>query len=365
METKARSNSSPDATSAPPTPVAAATQSSSIRRSLFLVGLVVWILTLLFRTGLGLLSAAWIAALFVAELLVLTLLTRTMSVRSILSLFMLGSGMFGVAWIGGTMYAANENGHATALHYVLIPAMEEFVKFVPLIILLWLGRKQRTWTYGASDLLLAGAAIGAGFAFTEDAYLLHRLGTAAGFGRGAHLQWFPSAAVEGGRQLRYIAGHGIWTGLAGLALGVAIKFRHRKLLAWTIGASGLAWALLDHIRTNYTNHIHDSLANFLIAVTGSGVFTLWLFAGGVLFVIGLDVHCVLRNLPPWPEFRLRLTSPRGFADAWKREINRRSLGYLVYGTARAVDPVRSRLAKMTEGLVVRLYLEKHQNDRAR
>jgi hypothetical protein len=224
------------------------------------------------------------------------------------------------------------------------------------------GRRLRSWTYGASDLLLAGAAIGAGFAFIEDAYILHRLGIHAGFGLSAALAWFPTAAVEGSSHIRYIAGHGIWTGLAGMALGLGLLLRDRKILAIPLGAGGIAWSLLDHIRTNYTNHFSDRAADALRVLTANGALTLFLFAVGAIAVVVVDLAISLRTLPSWPQFCLRWRSPRGFADAWAREINRRALAYLVFRVRKSREVQSPRLLGMIARVGLRFIWERYESD---
>jgi hypothetical protein len=320
----------------------------TLRRVALGVSLALWFGVLLLRTGSGSLHAAWNVSLFLLELLAVTVLTRTVAVGRILVCVMAGSAVFGLAWLGGAGLALLEGGHATAAHYLVIPVFEEACKVGVIAVILWNWRRLVTWTLGAGDVMLMSAAVGAGFQFMEDAYILHHGSAAIGLNLagGSAIRWFPSLAIEGGRHVRYIAGHGMWAALAGALLGLALLLRHRRGLALSLGASGFLWAVLDHIRVNYTNHFSGVVAKALQWVTAEGRVTLALFVAAVAAVVIADMYVSSTALPKWPELAPRLGGGATLILRWRRERNRRALAYLVFRATRTTARLRPACVQM-------------------
>ena len=105
---------------------------------------------------------------------------------------------------------------------------------------------------GFSDGLVYGAAVGMGFAFTEDVFYFYGLAHQAGIQEGWEL--FQSRVDLFGLNM---LGHSIYTGLFGAGLGAAtvITRRWRRVLA---GGAGFAAAIAAH-------SIHNGLTNAVLA----------------------------------------------------------------------------------------------------
>lgn len=352
-------------------PVSASAMSSrswSAAQIVLAASLPLWLGVLLLRTGPASLRAAWHVSLFLLELLVLTILTRTVRVKRLLIWVMLGAASFGVAWLGGAALSLIEH-RPTAAHYILIPVFEELCKLGVVASLLWRGRSLVTWTLGATDVLLMSAAVGGGFQFMEDAYILHHQASIPSVGLdlgGAHAaELLPTVAIEGGRHVRYIAGHALWAALVGALLGVALLIRHRnKGVATSLAVAGVAWAVVDHIRVNYTNHLHGAAGHVLQWLTGDGSVTLVLFLTAVIAAVVIDVYVSWTVLPGWPELALRFLGGGRLGDDWKRERNRRALAYLVFRARTALSAARAPYVRMIMRVGPGFFLERYHNLRS-
>src|ERR1700674_4079599 len=195
-------------------------------------GAAFWLLLMFVNTGTSGVVALWTARVFLIELIVLSSATRTVSIRQLASMFLLGGFTMSLAYV-----FARSMPHTPGRAF-LAPPMEELLKIAPVLFLLWRGRNSTTRTFGITDVMLLAAASGAGFGMVEDAYIRHNSGWPA------QLDWLPLTELTGGR---LIAGHAIWTTLAGITLGSALLLRSRAKLAVGLGASGLAWSALDHV----------------------------------------------------------------------------------------------------------------------
>ena len=152
-------------------------------------------------------------------------------------MFMLGGFAMSLAYVHRPL------GAAYSARAFVVPPIEELLKIAPVLFVLWRGRKSLTRTFGVTDVMLLAAASGAGFGMVEDAYIRHNSGWPA------QLDWLPLTEITGGR---VIAGHAIWTTLAGVTLGFALLLKNRsKLAAVGLGASGLVWSVFDHIANNF------------------------------------------------------------------------------------------------------------------
>lgn len=122
---------------------------------------------------------------------------------------------------------------------VAVPVIEELVKLVPLAVVLLLFRRRRgVGTPGAVDLALLGVAAGSGYGMHEDA-LWARV-SSSGFD--TPLSWvFPTMHTEVGT----VAGHAVWTGLVGLALGFWATHKDRRITA-LVPLAAVALVIFDH-----------------------------------------------------------------------------------------------------------------------
>jgi RsiW-degrading membrane proteinase PrsW (M82 family) len=314
------------------------------RQLLALAGVVFWLVMMLVYTGAEGVVALWTALVFLAALVVLTSATRTVSIRQVTSLFLLGGFTMGLAH-----FVAQFMNHS-ALRDSTVPPMEEMFKIAPVLFVLWRGRRSTTWTLGVTDVMLMAAASGVGFGMVEDAYIRHNHGWPA------HIDWLPLTEITGGR---LIVGHGIWTALAGITLGLALLLRSRRELAIGLGASGFLWSALDHIANNFGVGQRGALANFLNGITGQGWVTFYLFVVGVVIAIGFDLYIIHVQLPKFPELKLpRLQNGlSGLKTMWAFLVGRRALAYVLFRYRRASGLARAKLA--CSGAVLDQYLVNH------
>jgi RsiW-degrading membrane proteinase PrsW (M82 family) len=301
------------------------------RQLLALAGVAFWLVMMLVYTGAEGLVALWTALVFLASLVALTSATRTVSIRKVISLFLLGGFTMGLAH-----FVAQFLNHS-ALRDFTVPPMEEMFKIAPVLFVLWRGRRSTTWTLGVTDVMLLATASGVGFGMVEDAYIRHNHGWPA------HIDWLPLTEITGGR---LIVGHGIWTALAGITLGLALLLRSRRELAIGLGASGFLWSALDHIANNFGVNQGGAFGNFLNGITGQGWVTFYLFVVGVVITIGFDLYIIHGQLPKFPEFKLpRLQGGlSGLKTMWAFLVDRRAMAYVLFRYRRASGIARAELA---------------------
>lgn len=212
------------------------------------------------RGGWGNLSTVLLQHIWVLGiLLVLSWPTRTVPVRTLVVFFFLGVYAVAVTaqLLGWPLLWLTKELSVVGLgRNLLIPAMEELLKVVPVLLYFGLGRRERLQP-AAIDGLLLGFAVGAGFAFHED------MVASRSVGHGWHLTplglLLPTAAKIGGGfmgpSLRWIAGHAGWTALAGLSVGLCALYRSRRagwLRTWRVAIAGFGLVLLDHASVNYS-----------------------------------------------------------------------------------------------------------------
>lgn len=166
----------------------------------------------------------------------------SVGVRSRTSYHVLAAALGGFLtsfWIAFALGERSEDwlGADDPWHLVVsTPAIEEIAKVVPLLLVAWSWRRRQTRP-GIFDLGLLGVAVGAGFAWHEDAVWgrLSSSGTDGTLGFVA-----PSFHTDTG----FVIGHAGWTGIVGLAVGVAMN--RRLLVAWLLPVLSLVLVGTDH-----------------------------------------------------------------------------------------------------------------------
>lgn len=194
------------------------------------------------------------------------------------------------------------------------PIAEEALKLAPLALLTWQGRRLWNWQLGATDILLIAVAAGAGFAVVEDAYIRMNEGW------GETLPFLPTTEIyeDRIRGSRIIPGHAVWTGLAGVTIGVAWLMAHiRPMLV--VAPLGFAIALADHIASN-SGHALPELAVLVIV----------LFVASVVGVVALDLYVLRRKLPSVPELDAALSRPGPLPARWSRLLKSRRLRFAAW-----------------------------------
>jgi RsiW-degrading membrane proteinase PrsW (M82 family) len=315
---------------------------------IFVAGITLWLGSMLVQTGLGGIVALWTAALVLGGLLVVTLPARTVTIGQVVEPLCLGGAMLGVAILIGAIFDAMFGAGASRARDIGIPLIEEVLKILPLLWLLWRDRDDRTQTLGVTDVLLIATACGLGFGLVEDAFMRHRTG-----GRWATLWWLPTTIVTSSRRgTQLIAGHDPWTALAGLTIGFALLLRRPRLQMILIAASGLLWAVIDHVGNNYGIHYRDGLATTLRFVTGDGWVTAYLLLFGIFAAVVYDFYLVNLVQPRLPEGKLpRPTlSLDGLRTFWAFERVRRQFAYAVARYQRETGMARARLAVLAANL---------------
>src|SRR5581483_5300320 len=231
----------------------------SVQTTVLAAGAIVWLGIVVANTGGSGVAATWTNASFPALLLVATGLVRSIRTRLTVRLFLLGGLMLSIALVGAWGFERVVSDPGATSRDVVVPLMEETLKLAPLLYLLWRWRRRRAQALGASDVLVMAAAVGAGFALVEDAFIRE----AVGWARTLPLLPATEYAANGFGE-RLIVGHAMWTALAGATMGLALLLVCLTLRGFVIGLSGYAVSALDHMANNLSNGGHARLLNDLM-----------------------------------------------------------------------------------------------------
>lgn len=251
---------------------------------------VVWLATILLATGSSAVPAAAVALLLLLPLTVVSLLVRSVTFRLQFAFALWGGCMVAAAILAIGLFQTIDSARDT-LRHVAVPFLEESLKLLPLMAFLWLRRANRGWSVGATDVLVLAASTGATFGFVEDSYLRH----AGTWEEG--LWWLPvTSAVDGGARL--VAGHAIWSAIAGGGIGLALLFRARPRIAVALALAGFTWSWLDHFANNQIVGAGSDGGGILVdiwrTVEGNGFFTAYLMLALVVTCVVAD-RVALRN----------------------------------------------------------------------
>ena len=190
------------------------------------------------------------------------------------------AGFFTATWLAyhGGGWLIDVMGADSPLRLTLgVPVMEESAKAVLVAFVAWNWRRGPA-SPGVVDMGLAGMAVGAGFAWHED--LLWDRVSSSGFVEGAGFV-MPSVHTATG----VVAGHMVWTGLVGLALGVLLIRRTRW--SWMLAGAALLLTVVDHGTWNDAA-VRESVGLFL----ADGWLAVALFAGGLVAAFVVDTRRV-------------------------------------------------------------------------
>lgn len=288
-------------------------------------GAALWLLTMLVETGGDAFAALWANVVYLAVLFAIASLTRTMPLRWLVALFFSGAAMMSVTWVVAEIFETVTGDATSPMRDVFIPTVEEVLKLVPVLGLLWWSRRAGTWALGATDVLLMGAASGAGFAVVEDAFLRDI------FGWADSIAWLPPAEDTANR---VIVGHSWWTLVAAATIGLALLIRHRHLLALVVAPIGLVLSTLDHIANNYAAHQLNDLADTLTSTQFDGRLTLYAGAALVVGVVVADAFVLRLPLPG--DVTVPDSPPSASAlDRWRFLLDSRAWRFATYQAGRA------------------------------
>jgi RsiW-degrading membrane proteinase PrsW (M82 family) len=317
-------------------------------RAIVVVALVaVWLALMLFATRVSGLVALWTVAAFFVPLLLIGSLTRTVPLRLLGWLILMGGFAMAVAFLGGALFSVFIKTPTAPLRAFVIPPLEEILKLAPVLYIVWRRRRSGTWTFGATDLLLMGAASGLGFGVVEHAYVAN-----SRFGWPGHIGLLPITEILG---TRLIVGHAIWTAIAGATVGFGLMLRHRPRLAILVGISGIAWTTLDHIGTNAFPVGRDSpsaISTLLTKITANGWLSLWIFLALVVATIVIDSVLLWRfprlaglSAPPLS------SNARELASAWAFRVHKRALAYTFFRAQHSPPGYREEVTPVVHALV--------------
>lgn len=197
----------------------------------------------------------WHQLVFLIGMAVLIYPVRSVRWGTVYNLFLLGA-IFSLLIIG-VQYLIEVKGmnreHDVFRSVVIAAVTEELLKIAPLVILLSFPRLPFRYAYGASDLMICGAALGAGFGYVEFLF--------------GDWQVFPVPATP--RIFGFpifndsfwgFIGHGGSTALIGLTIGwLMYALRWKKFLMFGWLAVGLAtyWMMVDHGLGNYQQNVYS------------------------------------------------------------------------------------------------------------
>jgi RsiW-degrading membrane proteinase PrsW (M82 family) len=297
-----------------------------VRHFIMWLGIAFWLLPTFCVTGVH--GIAWFAfnIAFLLILIVATSAVRSVPVHRLAICFLAGGLFTGLALVLDQAIVG-ALGPTFPLRHVLTVPVEELAKLAVVVLLLWRGRKFSSWTLGATDVLLMGAAAGAGFTIVEDSFS-HFLQPAPLSNLSVLI---PAAEFISGR---IVCGHAIWTGLAAGTLGLALLFRHNKKFAIPCAMIGFLVANLDHLALDYSQYssAFPWLQGPLNTVAGHGYLALYMFVAVLATVICTDSVVMMGNLPKTKEFKFprRKDRKEPLSALWDCVIDLRRLNYAFF-----------------------------------
>ena len=321
-----------------------------VRVLIFWAGVTFWLGNMILHTGSYGIAELWASLSFVTELVLITSATRTITLGRVAVFYCWGGTVMGVMWLISAVFTSFVPEPDAVSRQFFVPFMEESLKIAPVAFLLWRGRRSRSWTMGASDIMLMAAASGGGFGLVEEAYFhFHNGATRA-------LDWFPLTRINGPT---LTVGHSTWSGLAGATLGLALLWRPRKPVNYLLAGSGLLWSILDHSHHNYgveRSGISVDLFNFF---TGHGWLSLYFFVIALIAVLVSDLIVKHRVLPPLPVLKTPLagllSSGKGAMSIWNFLLTKRALGFAAFHYKKEPPQVRSsQLDPILSALLLKL-----------
>ena len=180
----------------------------------------------------------------VAWVLLVTSFTRTVPLRTLATFWFVGVfPVMALALLIDRPMEALVDGGELASSY-LGPLVEDLIKPLPVLVLFAYRLKRGTWQLSATDGLLLGLMVGAGFSFHEDAGYGRTWG--GGFGDTSWSFLFPTVGEFRGDVL---PGHDVMTALVGLAIGFAF-FCRKYRFAWVMPVVVWLVVLTEHVTGN-------------------------------------------------------------------------------------------------------------------
>lgn len=326
----------------------------SFRLILIYSGLIVWLLCSWAQAGPSVFSALAYNLAVLMVLVAFGSITRTVSIARLTSLFLWGGFLLGAAVVAARLIGTI-CGQAHGLAEVLSASTEEAIKVVPILIVLFAGRRFSSWTFSVTDLLLMGAAIGAGYSFVQDAFA-HPTGAWPG-----QLRFLPTVEIVNGRM---VVGQLLWTALSAVSIGFGLLLRSRGRLAYIIGAAGLILAIVDHAAFRYGQVHGDWFSSILNFMTANGYIALIVFCLLSILAFIADIYVQSRTLPRFSEFSLPtgLEGLDGLQALWEFTLDRRRLGTAMFQFESAEGAARKPVAFVVS-LLTQTLINGHSRER--
>ncbi len=256
-----------------------------------------------------------------AILLLLTARTRTVSVATLGLFWLLGVWLVTVAAIALQWPMAMVLGWSltSPVPLVWVPLVDVVVMLAPVAAYYFVMSRGNDLQPSAGDGLLIGFAVGAGYAFHEDAIIGHI--TLSGAGWLSLPPWSLIAPTITPVGNGIALNHALWGAVAGLTFGVAMMLRHHRL-AWAVALIGPVLAAVNHGLLNF-------VASDMLLALGRGSLPLVpgvlhnLTLGGVLpllviFVGGLGIVLAEWRILSWVSAREPAFAPMPTWDAMRR-----------------------------------------------
>jgi RsiW-degrading membrane proteinase PrsW (M82 family) len=301
-------------------------------------------------------------------MLLVTSFTRTIPLRTLAAFWFVG--VFPVMALTLLLSRPIDGlfGGGELAYAYLGPLFEELIKPLPVLALFAYRAWRGGWQLSATDGLLLGFMVGAGFGFHEDAGYLRTWGS--GFGATEWSVLFPTVSYFRGNLAPY---HDTLAAAVGLAIGFGFLFR-RYRLAWVVPVVVWLVVLAEHITGNLLD-ISGRAPGPAEAIRGiiqGGQGVLIVLVVGIVAAVVLEaliLRSVARRDPLFPPIPVRdfitalqagtgdgvrkLQTMRGYARL------RRSLYYSVFTRSLGLEPLGAAAASVyTAGLAAGLPLEK-------
>lgn len=233
-----------------------------------IVGLLIALITFAFVAGGAILGGAGdqlmknVAAnsFVLIWMLLATISVRTVGVRDTMVAFLSGIFLCTSLVYFTIRPLRNQISDEIFASSVIGPLVEEGIKLLPLLLILWAYHRRWNRDHGVSDLLVLGFAVGSGMGMAEDILYKRNIGELFTGSWGWIFPtfyerspvsteifgiWAPSMP-----QITLVA-HAGWGMIIGFGLGLASIYRRRPILAMGVAIGALALVIVDHSAYNF------------------------------------------------------------------------------------------------------------------
>lgn len=232
------------------------------------VGLLIALITFAFVAGGAILSGAGdhlmknVAAnsYVLIWMLLATITVRTVGVRDTMAVFLSGFLLCTTIVYFAIRPLRNLIDNDFFSSTLLAPLVEETIKLLPLLLILWAYHRRWNRDHGLSDLVVLGFAVGSGMGMAEDILYKRNIGELftgtwgwlfptfyerSPVSTEIFAIWAPSMP-----QITLVA-HAGWGLIIGFGLGLASIYRRRRVVALTLALGALALVIIDHAAYNF------------------------------------------------------------------------------------------------------------------